>query len=151
MLNEYGLDEFDRKILKEYLNDARASSREIARGIGVSVSTVLARTRKMEKNGVIKGYTVMIDHEKLGYQLTAITEVIVSKGKLLEVEKEIAKMPVTCAVYDVTGEIDAVLIAKFKDRNELSTYTKMLLAIPYVERTNTHVVLTTVKEDFRLI
>ena len=151
MLNEYELDEFDRKILKEYLNDARASSREIARGIGVSVSTVLARTRKMEKNGVIKGYTVMIDHEKLGYQLTAITEVIVSKGKLLEVEKEIAKMPVTCAVYDVTGEIDAVLIAKFKDRNELSTYTKMLLAIPYVERTNTHVVLTTVKEDFRLI
>jgi len=150
-LNEYELDEFDRKILKEYLNDARASSREIARGIGVSVSTVLARTRKMEKNGVIKGYTVMIDHEKLGYQLTAITEVIVSKGKLLEVEKEIAKMPVTCAVYDVTGEIDAVLIAKFKDRNELSTYTKMLLAIPYVERTNTHVVLTTVKEDFRLI
>jgi len=151
LLNEYELDEFDRKILKEYLNDARASSREIARGIGVSVSTVLARTRKMEKNGVIKGYTVMIDHEKLGYQLTAITEVIVSKGKLLEVEKEIAKMPVTCAVYDVTGEIDAVLIAKFKDRNELSTYTKMLLAIPYVERTNTHVVLTTVKEDFRLI
>lgn len=145
------IDELDRKILEEYVKDSRASSREIAKKVGAAVSTVLSRTRKMENKGIIKNYTLMLDHEKLGYQLTAVTEVIVSKGKLIEVEKEIAKMPVTCAVYDVTGEIDAIIIAKFKDRKELSEYAKMLLAIPHVERTNTHVVLTTVKEDFRLI
>jgi DNA-binding Lrp family transcriptional regulator len=46
---------------------------------------------------------------------------------------------------------DAVIIAKFKSREELGKFTKNLLALPYVERTNTHVVLTTVKENFRLL
>jgi len=101
--------------------------------------------------GIIKGYTVMVDYEKLGYEITAITEITVSKGKLLDVEKEVAKIPSTCAVYDVTGAIDCIVIAKFRSRKELSDYTKHLLSIPYVERTNTHVVLTVVKEDFRMM
>ena len=66
-------------------------------------------------------------------------------------ESEIARLPNVCCVYDVTGLTDAVIIAKFKTREELSKFTKRLLSIPYVERTNTHVVLTTVKEDFRII
>ena len=73
-----------------------------------------------------------------------------SKGKLLETDREIAKLPGVCAVYDVTGEIDGIVVAKFKDREQLSHFTKGMLALPHVERTNTHVVLTTVKEDFRL-
>ncbi|MEM1512944.1 MAG: Lrp/AsnC family transcriptional regulator [Candidatus Jordarchaeales archaeon] len=145
------LDEIDRRILSEYLKDARRSSREIAKLIGVSTTTVIARTKRMEKDGIIKGYTVILDHEKLGYDITAITEITVSKGKLLDVEKEVAKIPSTCAVYDVTGEVDCIAIAKFRSRKELSEYTKQLLSIPYVERTNTHVVLTVVKEDFRII
>ncbi len=145
------IDETDRKILSEYLKDARSSFREVASKIGVAVGTVLSRTRKMEKAGLIKGYSVVLDHEKLGYELTAITEITVSKGKLLEMEKEIAKYPNICAVYDVTGLTDAIIIAKFRNREELSKFTKALLGMPFVERTNTHIVLTTVKEDFRLI
>ena len=145
------IDELDRKILEEYVKNSHSSSREIAKKIGVAVSTILSRTRKLEQKGIIKNYTLMLDHEKLGYKLTAVTEVRVSKGKLIEVETEIAKMPETCAVYDVTGEIDAIIVAKFKDRQELSEYAKILLAIPHVARTNTHVVLATLKEDFRLI
>ena len=79
-----------------------------------------------------------------------VTEIIVSKGKLLEMEREIAKIPSVCAVYDVTGEIDAIVVSKCKSREELSHFAKGLLALPFVERTNSHVVLTTVKEDFRL-
>jgi DNA-binding Lrp family transcriptional regulator len=105
----------------------------------------------MEKEGLIKGYSVILDHEKLGYELTAITEITVSKGKLIEMEKEIAKFPNICAVYDVTGLTDAIIIAKFHNREELSKFTKVLLGMPFVERTNTHIVLTTVKEDFRLM
>lgn len=145
------IDETDRKILSEYLKDARSSFREVASKIGVAVGTVLSRTRKMEKAGLIKGYSVVLDHEKLGYELTAITEITVSKGKLLEMEKEIAKFPNICAVYDVTGLTDAIIIAKFRNREELSKFTKVLLGMPFVERTNTHIVLTTVKEDFRLM
>jgi len=145
------IDEIDKKILSEYLNNAKLSFREVASKIGVAVGTVLSRTRKMEREGLIKGYSAILDHEKLGYELTVITEVTVSKGKLLDMEREVAKMPNICAVYDVTGLTDAIVVAKFRNREELSKFTKAILAMPFIERTNTHIVLTTVKEDFRLI
>jgi DNA-binding Lrp family transcriptional regulator len=144
------LNETDKKILKNLLEDARFSSRQIAKNVGVSVGTVLSRIKKMEDIGIIKGYSAILDHEKLGYELTVVTEITVSKGRLVEMENEIAKNPNVCGVYDVTGLTDAVIIAKFKSREELGKFTKILLALPFVERTNTHVVLTTVKENFRL-
>lgn len=144
-------DETDVKILETLVLDARLSSRQIAEQCKVSVGTVLTRIKRMEKEGIIKGYSALLDHEKLGYELTVVCDITVSKGRLLEVENEIARLPNVCCVYDVTGLVDAIIIAKFKSREELSKFTKRLLALPYVERTNTHVVLTTVKEDFRLI
>jgi DNA-binding Lrp family transcriptional regulator len=145
------LNETDKKILQNLLEDARFSSRQIAKNVGVSVGTVLSRIKKMEDAGVIKGYSTILDHEKLGYELTVVTEITVSKGRLVEMENEIAKNPNVCGVYDVTGLTDAVIIGKFKSREDLGKFTKNLLALPYIERTNTHVVLTTVKENFRLI
>jgi len=144
-------DELDRKILQAYLLDSRISYRQLAHKLGVSTTTIQLRTSKLQKAGVIKGYSAIFDHEKIGYQLTAITEITVAKGKLLELEREIAKIPQVLAVYDVTGLTDALVIAKFKSREELSKFTKTLLAMPFTERTNTHIVLTTVKEDFRLL
>jgi DNA-binding Lrp family transcriptional regulator len=146
-----GIDETDRKILSELMRDCRRSYRAIARRAGVSVGTALNRIRKMEKSGVIKGYAAILDHERLGYQLTVLAEITVSKGKLIEMEQAISKVGGTCAVYDVTGLTDAVVIAKFHGREELSKFTKGLLSMPFIDRTNTHVVLTTVKEDFRLL
>ncbi len=144
-------DDLDIRILREYLSDARSSSRRVAERLNLAVGTVLSRTKKMEKSGVIKGYSAVLDQEKLGYTLTAVTEMTVSKGKLLETEKEIAQWPMVCAVYDATGLTDMFIIAKFRSREELSVFTKRLLSLPHAERTNTHVVLTTVKEDFRLL
>ena len=145
------LDETDVRILKVLTVDARLSSRQIAKQCNVSIGTALSRIKKMENEGVIKAYTALLDHEKLGYELTVVTEITVSKGKLLEIETEIAGLPNVCCVYDLTGLADAAIIAKFKNREELSRFTKRLLSLPHVERTNTHVVLTTVKEDFRLV
>jgi DNA-binding Lrp family transcriptional regulator len=145
------LDETDVKILKVLTVDARLSSRQIAKQCGISVGTALSRVKKMEDEGIIKGYSALLDHEKLGYELTVVSEITVSKGRLLEMESEIARFPNVCCVYDVTGLLDAIIIAKFKNREELGKFTKRLLALPYVERTNTHVVLTTIKEDFRIV
>jgi DNA-binding Lrp family transcriptional regulator len=145
------MNETDVKILKGLLEDARFSSRQIAKNVGVSVGTVLSRIRKMENDGIIRGYSALLDHEKLGYELTVVTEITVSKGRLTETESEIAKISNVCGVYDVTGLTDAIIIAKFKSREELGRFTKTLLALPYIERTNTHVVLKTVKENFRLL
>ncbi len=143
------LDETDFKILDALLDDARLSSRQIADRVGVSVGTVLSRIKRMENEGIIKGYSAIVDHERLGYELTVVTEITVAKGKLLDVEHEVAKIPNVCCVYDVTGLTDAIVVAKFKSRKDLSDFTKWLLSLPYVERTNTHLVLTTVKENFR--
>jgi len=145
------LDETNVKILKALTQDARMSSRQVAKQCEVSIGTALARIKKMEDEGVIKGYTVLLDQERLGYELTVMTEITVSKGRLLEMENEIARMPNVCCVYDLTGLADAAIIAKFKTREDLSRFTKHLLSLPYVERTNTHVVLTTIKEDFRIL
>jgi DNA-binding Lrp family transcriptional regulator len=144
------IDDIDVKLLSFFMRDGRASFRKIASELGVSTTTVAARIQRLEKDGVISGYSARVDSSKLGYELTVVTEIIVSKGKLLEMEREIAKLPGVCAVYDVTGEIDGIVVAKFREREQLSKFTKGLLAMPFVERANTHVVLTTVREDFRL-
>ena len=147
----FALDDIDRKLIGELLRNSKRSYRELARAIGVSAATVINRVQRLESGGVIKDYSTRLDHERLGYELTVITEIIVSKGKLLETDAEIAKIPNVCAVYDITGQTDAMVVAKFKSRSSLSEFTKRLLSMPYVERTNTHVVLTTVKEDFRMM
>jgi DNA-binding Lrp family transcriptional regulator len=93
----------------------------------------------------------VLDHEKLGYDLAAIIELTISKGKLIDVEKEIAKYRNVLGVYDVTGATDAMILAKFKTRRDLNNFVKKILAMDFVERTNTRVILNTIKEDFRLL
>jgi DNA-binding Lrp family transcriptional regulator len=146
-----GMDETDVNLLGKLLSDARLSYRRIADEIGVSSPTVLARVKKLEKDRVIKFYSAILDHEKLGYDLTAIIEVTSVKGKIAEVEEHISKFSNVCAVYDIGALTDMIVVAKFKNRSQLSNFVKKDLTLPYVERTNTHVVLLTVKEDFRLI
>lgn len=145
------MDETDVKILKKLLSDARMSYRKVAEEIGVSAPTVLARVEKLESEGIIRSYSTLVDHEKLGYDLTAIIEITATKGKIVDLERQIAKFPNACAVYDITGLTDMVVVAKFKNRKELSNFIKKNLSLPYVDRTNTHLVLLTVKEDFRLL
>lgn len=144
------IDNLDVKILRHLLIRGRSPFRQVAADLNVSTTTVTSRVKELEREHVLKGYGALVDFEKLGYELTAITEILVSKGKLLEMEREIAKLPGVCAVYDVTGEIDGIVVAKFKNREDLSRFTKGLLSMPFVDRANTHVVLTTVKEDFRI-
>ena len=144
------LDETDEKILKNMIVDARQSARQLALKLGMSTVTVLSRIKKLEKEKIICGYTAIIDHEKLGYSLTAIIEIIAKNDKIVEIEDTISKFENVCGVYDITGSTDTLIIAKFKKRSELSKFVKGLAAIANVENTITHVVLNTAKEDFRL-
>ena len=145
------LDEIDIRILRKLISDARLSYRNIAEQIGVSPPTVLARVEKLEKNKIIKSYSALLDHEKLGYDLTAIIEVTAIKNKVGEVEKVLSKYENVCAIYDITGLTDMIIVAKFRNRKELSNFVKKELSIPSVQRTNTHLVFITVKEDFKLL
>ena len=144
------MDKTDEKILNNLVMDSRLSARQLALRLGLSTVTVLSRIKKLEKEKIIKGYTARVDHEKLGYTLTAIIEIIAKKDKILEVEENLSEIENVCGVYDVTGSTDILVVAKFRGRSELSKFVKSLSAIPNVENTITHLVLNTVKEDFRL-
>lgn len=144
------MDEIDEKILKNLLVDARLSARQLALKLGMSTVTVLSRIKKLEKEKIIKGYTAIIDHEKVGYDLTAVIEIVAKNNKMLEIAQELSKMENVCGVYDITGSTDTLLVAKFKSRADLSDFVKKISSIPNIENTNTHIVLNTIKEDFRL-
>lgn len=145
------LDEASMRVLEEYLRDARQSFREVARRTGFSSGTVASRVKRMEEAGIIKRYTVQLDYERMGYELMAVTEIIVSDGMMMEVGDRIAKIPPTIGVYNVTGDSDIMAVAKFKTRQQLSDFTKNITKMPHVVRAKTHVVLNTLKEELSLL
>lgn len=144
-------DDISVKVLDEYLRDSRQSIREVARKVGVSSGTVASRLKEMEEAGIIRRYSAILDYEKLGYEMTAITEITVSDGKMIDVGEAIAKLSQATGVYNITGDSDLMIVGKFRTRKELSDFTKKTLTIPHVLRTKTHVVLNTLKEDFGVI
>ena len=145
------VDEKDTQILKYLLTDARQSARQLSHRLGVSTVTMISRIKKLEEKNIIKGYCARLDHELLGYDITAIIEIKTTQGKMLEIENKIAKQENIIAVYDITGDADTLVVAKFRDRTSLSIFVKKLSAISNVKNTVTHIVLNTIKEDNRLI
>jgi|SRR3989338_2787210 len=141
------LEETDRRILNVLTENSRLSLRQIAEKVKVSVATVMHHLDSLEKEGVIRSYTANIDYEKIGYDIEVIIEVRISKGRLLDVEKKIAVHPNVFAVYDVTGAFDAVILARFKTRRQMDNFLKKIQTYEFVERTETKLVLQTVKEE----
>ena len=144
------MDETDRDILRCLYEDARMPLRQIAEKLGISVSTVSVRIKSLEEEGVIKSYIPVLDPAKLGYDLLTIIGVRISEGRLVEVEQKLAKDERILQVYDVTGEWDSLMIARFRSREELNLFVKDLLTQPHIERTNTLLVLNVVKDEKRL-
>lgn len=144
------LDDLDRQILRLLAKNARLSYREIAVKLGVSTSTVSARVKKLEDEHLVRGYLPDIDPRAAGYELTAIIGLRIAHGKLLDVQRAVARDERVFAVYDTTGEWDSFILARFKGTRDLDNFVKKVLSIADVERTNTSVVLNTVKEELRV-
>lgn len=145
------VDELDLKIIRELQKDARQSYRDIASKVKVAEGTVYNRVNKLRDIGVIKGFILNIDYSKLGYDLTALMGIVVEGGHLPEIEETISREPNVSAVYDVTGEYDAIIVAKFKSRSDLNDFIKNLLAMDNVRRTYTMIVLNILKEEHGVI
>jgi len=141
------IDDLDLKIIRSLREDARQSFRDLAEKLDVAEGTIYNRVNKLKEEGVLKKFIADVDYGKLGYDLSAVIGIISKGGHLPELEKELAKEKSITAVYDVTGEYDAVVVAKFKDRSELNTLVKRMNSMDYVERTYTMVVLNVVKEE----
>ncbi len=74
-------------------------------------------------------------------------EIRISKGKLFDVEKKIAIHPNVFAVYDITGAFDALILARFPTRRQMDNFLKKLQTYDFVERTETKIILNTIKEE----
>lgn len=140
------LDEIDKKIIKVLQDDARTSLRKISELVKVSLGTVSNRVKRMEANGVIKGYSVILDPDQIGWELNVVIGLRIQKGRLIEIQERIAKDSRVHGVYDVTGDFDSMVIARAKNRKDLDDLSKNVLSIDGVERSITHLVLNTVKE-----
>ncbi len=144
-------DELDKKIIRELNRNARQSFREIAKAVGISVTAVIHRIKKFEEAKVIKGYIPVVNQEYFGINLIAMIALRISQGKLLETQEQIAEDRRVVAVYDITGEWDSLVIAYFKDRQDLNDFIKALLSQKNVDRSVTHIVLNVVKEERRIL
>ncbi|MDE1763764.1 MAG: Lrp/AsnC family transcriptional regulator [Thaumarchaeota archaeon] len=145
------IDDLDRRILEELLKNSKRSYRQLADYLQVAPGTILKRIKDMESGGIIKSYSIVVDQGKISSQIIALVEIISSGGKLEEMGKKLSKLPNIYGVYETTGSPDAIIIGKFRDTDELGKFARYLLGLPSVSRTNTHVVLNTVKEDFRIL
>ncbi|MBU1197980.1 Lrp/AsnC family transcriptional regulator [Candidatus Micrarchaeota archaeon] len=145
----YVADKLDERILRELSRNARDSFREIARRLKVSTSTVVQRVKRLESEGIINGYSPLLNHARLGYEFTGLIEVTIRKGALLEVQRQISNLPGVVAVYDVTGLSDSMVLVRARNRGEFSKIVKQILSLDQVERSNTHVILNVIKEEYR--
>ncbi len=145
------LDDLDIRILRELLSNSKRSYHKLASILDVSPTTVLKRIRMLESSGLIRCYSAILDHKMLGYNITAIIEISAKNGKIVEMEESLADDRSICAIYDTTGLYDAIIIAKFKSIEELDRFIKGLNKVDGIDKTNTHIALNIVKEDFRLI
>ncbi|HLF15927.1 MAG TPA: Lrp/AsnC family transcriptional regulator [Candidatus Thermoplasmatota archaeon] len=137
----------DLLLLQALLLDGRASHRELASRTGLGLATVNRHVRAMEQAGTIRGYTVRVAPEAVGWTLTAIVGLRIDKGHVRTVQQEIAADPRIFAVYDVTGEWDGIVLARLRDREDLDDLVKTTLSATHIQRTSTMFVLKTVLEE----
>ncbi|MBW2974112.1 Lrp/AsnC family transcriptional regulator [Candidatus Woesearchaeota archaeon] len=139
-------DKIDKGIINTLISDSTLSYREIAKRVKVSTATVMNRVNRLKKEGIIERFTTIMDYDKIGFDFEVLIEIRISKGKLFQVEKEIAHHPNVFAVYDLTGDFDAAILARFRNRRQMDNFLKKVQTYDFVERTNTRLILNTIKE-----
>ena len=147
----FKLDKTDKRILRLLNKDARMSFRRISRELKISLTTVTTRVKKLEKEGIIKGYIPLIDPEKLGLDMLVVIGLDISKAKTMEIQNKIAKDPHVLATYNTIGQWDSVIIARFSSRIDLDSFLRKVLSLPGVDKTYTQLVLNIVKDEKRIL
>lgn len=139
-------ENLDAELINELLGDGRASLRTLAEKLDVSVTTVSNHIQDLEDSGVIKGYTPLLDYEKLGYDVTAVIQLKVEGSALPDITERLEGHKQMTSVYEVTGDYDIIAVAKFTDTDGMNEQIKTLLTDPEINETNTSVVLNAAVE-----
>jgi DNA-binding Lrp family transcriptional regulator len=140
-------ENLDAKLVNELLGDGRASLRSLGEDLDVSVTTVSNHLSDLEDEGVIRGYTPIVDYDAVGYDVTAVIQLKVEGSALPDITERLQDHDQMTSVYEVTGDYDVVAIGKFKDTDGMNAQIKELLTDPDIKESNTSVVLNTVNEN----
>jgi Lrp/AsnC family transcriptional regulator for asnA, asnC and gidA len=135
----YEIDKLDREILGILIRDAKIPYTDIAKKLIVSPGTIHVRMKRMERLGIVKGATLIIDPAKIGYDMTAFIGVYLVKGSAYsEVIKEVDKIPEIVEAHYTTGEYS--IFAKIVCRNTehlRQVINEKMQTVPGVSRTET--------------
>jgi Lrp/AsnC family transcriptional regulator, leucine-responsive regulatory protein len=142
------LDPIDYKLITILQTNARATQSELAALVGLSQPAVAERMKKLEQDGVITGYSACVNARKLGKDITAFIGVGITHPKFNKAfAKKILAIPEVLECHLVTGQDSYLLKVKTENTGKLDELISIKLrTIPGVTRTQTMVVLSSVKE-----
>ena len=140
-------EHLDTELVNELLGDGRASLRSLAEDLDVSVTTVSNHLSDLEEEGVIQGYTPVVDYDAAGYDVTAVMQLKVEGDALGEITETLRDHDQMMSVYEVTGDYDIIAIGKFKDTDDMNDQIKALVTDPDIKQSNTSIVLNSVAEN----
>ncbi len=143
------MDEKDKSILRLLERDAKLSSRAVAARVGLPISTVHRRIRRMEQDGVIRGYKAILDYGKTDWPIGAyffvnIEEITPGKGHIpkSEIARRLRRHSEVREISSVqAGTFDLIVKARFKGLKELSTFTEELRGIEGIEELFTAIIV----------
>jgi Lrp/AsnC family transcriptional regulator, leucine-responsive regulatory protein len=149
------LDEIDKIILNTLQENGKITNSKLSKMVGISAPATLERVKRLENLGVISSFTVLVDHEKLGYTITAIVNITLNLSDLSSVrsikEKFIALDEVV-ECYQITGGNDFILKVIGKDMRHYAEFiNEKLTQIKGIQAMNSSFIIDRVKEKKKFI
>ena len=139
MSSTAGIDEIDVKIIRALQKDARTTFTDIARDCGVSTDTISKRFRNMNKAGIIRGTTILLNPKSFGYDCVASLGIDVSYPYLKEVVELIRKIPEMVFYTTSMGTNDIFCIGVLKNVGRLSQVKDLIKGHPMVKEVTTSI------------
>jgi len=141
------IDEIDAKILALLQQDGRMKRSDVAEEVGLSISAVSERMRKLEERNVIEGYTAIVDAKRVRFDITAFIRVSVDGSEHYDnFVSQVTGMDHVLELHSITGEGSHVLKVRIADTTALERFLSKIQALPGVSKTTTSIVLSTFKE-----
>lgn len=146
------LDEINVKILNCLRENSRENASVISEKVGLSVSAVIERIKKLEANELIKKYTVVFDKNKIGRDVTALMQVTLDHPKYTEnfISKVKSNNDVLECHY-LAGNYDFLIKICTNSTESLEKILNKIKAIEGVSKTTTMIVLSTVKNEYSVL
>ena len=140
------LDQVDRDILRKPQLDGRSSASHIAGEIGMSIPAVTDRIKKLQESDIIMGFTTLLNHRKMGLDVSAfITVISESSSHYSDVVRETNNTPEIIECFTTTGNGSHVLLALVENTHSLEKLLRTIQGWPGVMRTETQIILSSYK------